>query len=56
MIDNVLYPQRDRFQKNLAQLKTNIDENRKNLGEETLQRKKANEEFKAKGIVALLIV
>ncbi|KAM3146227.1 hypothetical protein pb186bvf_001572 [Paramecium bursaria] len=45
MIDNVLYPQRDRFQKALEQLKQNIEENRKNLAEETLSRKKAHEEF-----------
>lgn len=45
MIDNVLIPQRARFESQLEQLKENIANNRKSLEEETFQRNKANEEY-----------
>ncbi|CAD8132718.1 unnamed protein product [Paramecium pentaurelia] len=44
-IDNVLIPQKERFQSALAQLKTNIEENRRVLDGETLNRKKQHEQF-----------
>lgn len=47
MIDNVLYPTRKRFINALNQLKSNIDDNRKTLDEETLMRNKEKETFEA---------
>ncbi|CAD8181678.1 unnamed protein product [Paramecium pentaurelia] len=44
-IDNVLIPQKQRFQDALAQLKTNIEENRRILDSETVNRKKQHEQF-----------
>lgn len=56
MIDNVLIPQKDRFQRALAQLKANIEENRKILNEDTVNRKKQHEEFLSHGTASGLFV
>lgn len=49
MINNVLYPTRARFTAQMEQLKSNIQENRKSLAEETLMRQKEKETFESKG-------
>jgi hypothetical protein len=48
MIDNVLFPTRRRYQQALNQLKDNIEQNRKALDEETLQRKNDHEAYVAR--------
>ncbi|CAD8064784.1 unnamed protein product [Paramecium primaurelia] len=44
-IDNVLIPQKERFQQSLIQLKINIEENRRVLNGEIVNRKKQHEQF-----------
>ncbi|CAD8154630.1 unnamed protein product [Paramecium pentaurelia] len=44
-IDNVLIPQKERFQQSLVQLKINIEENRRVLDGEIVNRKRQHEQF-----------
>jgi chromosome segregation ATPase len=48
MIDNVLFPTRDRLTNTLRQLRANIDQNRKTLRDETSIREREHRVFEAK--------